>query len=122
MWNCQRSAQVSTELIPLQDLPCQCEIVSRIQLVVADEFEDATVVPVGTAFGGCIEERAPTVIFGGIRALLDRKFLQRVNGGLNECATLMLFRYVDTIKQEGGSRTADTADDVAVHNLRSNGE
>jgi hypothetical protein len=39
MWNRKRSAEGSTELIALQDLPLVCEVVPGIQLIVADKLE-----------------------------------------------------------------------------------
>ena len=118
----ERAAEVAAELVALEDLAGDGEVVASVQLIVADELEDAAVEAVGAALGGGVEEGSAAVELCGVGALLDGELLQGVDGGLDEGSALVLLADVHAIEQEGGGRAADAGDGVAVDDLRTDGE
>src|ERR1017187_3145995 len=79
MRNSQRAAEVATELIALEDLARQGEEVSSIELVIADELEEASMKAVCSTLDRCIEESAAAIVFRRVRALLNRELSKSVD-------------------------------------------
>ena len=106
----ERPADSAAELIALQHVALQGEEVARVQFVVAQEFEQHAVKVVAAGLGGPIHHAAGIPKLGAVFALLDLKFLQRVDGCLNQRAALMMIGGIDAIEIEGRLGAANAAD------------
>src|SRR6266702_3561962 len=96
----QRTADSPSELVALQNSARLREKVACVQFVVADEFEDPAMKSICARLGSRVEERAPAVELGRVRALLHAELLERVDGGLNKCTALVLLADVNAVQQE----------------------
>ena len=76
------------------------EEVGGIEPVVAQELEEPAVELAGAGLGGRVQHAARLAELGGIRALLDPELLQRVDGGLDVRAALMVVGHVDAVDLE----------------------
>src|SRR5882757_8955805 len=117
-----RPSYISAKLIALEPLPREGKEITRIQLVIADEFEDATVELVRTGLCRRVEKSATAVVLSRIRALLYAELLQCIDRCLDECSALVLLAHIDTIEQEGDGASSNTADGIAIYGLRTNRE
>lgn len=118
----ERVTEVCAELVALEDLTGGGEVVAGVELIVANELEDAAMKAVGAAFDGGVEKGAAAVLLGRIGALLDRELLEGVDRGLDERAALVLLADVDAVEKKADRGPADAGDDIAVDDLGTHGE
>ena len=86
------------------------EEVAGVEGVVAHEVEQRAVELVGARLGGRVQRAAGLRELGGVGALLDLEFLQRVDRRLDQRSALVVVGDVGAVQHERGLVAADAAD------------
>ena len=114
----ERAAQRPAELVPVELLLLLHEVVGGVEDVVAQELEEPAVELARPGLGGGVQHAARLAELGGVGALLDLELLERVDGGLDVGAALMVVGHVHAVDLERELAAPHAADGRAVDEVR----